>query len=766
MHRKATLAIALHPLTLGILPAQAQEAHEVVAPEAEETIVVAGKRVKKSPLDDATPQQQIPPETLSLYGANSIGELLTRLKQQEGDPPPDIVINGRRLGSIADLAQLPPEAIASIDMYDRSEGRKFGFDGKGRVFNVVLQKQFRSLSSEIRAKTNTDGGRQGGSASIRAARLSGDRRLNGSITVNADGQLRAAELPLFADGNGGPDASETGRPGATDRGILARTRVVSGTLGTSLPLGKSSLTLSANAVQNMSSALLAANPDAPASAGAQPHRRRNRSASQNLSASWSGSTGPWFLNIMGSLANSDNNARILARGEACSAEAGHCRLQDISSRSTAGTFNANASGPLTTLPAGPLRADLSANYSLSHSSNDNRLTSTKTTSNYNTLNSRANLTVPLVNGETPILGWLGQLELTPALDFTRVGSTGHTLGKTFGVNWNPLPELRLQATLQRTPSLPTDSQLNAATLITPGVNIYDYRAGGLVSVNQLSGGAPLERSESRSFTLTGSYSRRVSSVNANLFVNYSNQSTLRPPISLSEPSPLLEAQFPERFVRDAQGTLTLVDTRAFNADHSRSRTISANISLFGIPKMPAAPAEAPAARKPLMWNLDAGVTYAMEQSLTLKPGMTAIDLLTRPLSVSGSPPSRWNLRTMASLGMRGFGGNIAYNWSSAAGSTSQSGAGSSRRASMGTMNLALFHDFSRVAPAAGAGGSGSNALKASRAATPIRLQLTVSNLFNIRPKVWVRDAAGENRLNPWLLDPNGRTIQLSLRMPL
>lgn len=49
---------------------------------------------------------------------------------------------------------------------------------------------------------------------------------------------------------------------------------------------------------------------------------------------------------------------------------------------------------------------------------------------------------------------------------------------------------------------------------------------------------------------------------------------------------------------------------------------------------------------------------------------------------------------------------------------------------------------------------------------PYRLELSVRNLFNTRPNIQTFTASGTNRLNPWLLDPLGRTITLSLRVPL
>lgn len=59
---------------------------------------------------------------MSTYGALSVGELIQELRDEQGGRPFSIIVNGRRVSSVADISKLPAEALDSAQLYARTDG--------------------------------------------------------------------------------------------------------------------------------------------------------------------------------------------------------------------------------------------------------------------------------------------------------------------------------------------------------------------------------------------------------------------------------------------------------------------------------------------------------------------------------------------------------------------------------------------------------------------------------------------------------------------
>lgn len=732
--------------------------------EQDSQIVVRGRRSSRvSPLDKAIPRKTISGAVLSTYGAKSLGELLQRLKRNEGGAEPSIVVNGRRLGSIADLEALPAEVLDSIEMYDTDVGQRFGFRPSGaRVFNLVLKQRFRSLDINAEASTTTDGGRESGKMGLNGARLRGDHRLNMTLSVAEEGALRAGQLPAFgADG-------ETGRTGEADRSLLPAARSINATIGMSLPLGSDMLDLSATLSANRISSLLARDAAGEIPSSLQPRRQRTNGDVQTLSATYSVTRGAWFGSLIGNISRtaSHNLTHLRSVGEpvSCDEKLGTCKSQDIMSVRTAASVVVQAGGPFLDLPAGQARIDLNVGHDHSFAADMDRLANERSTYRYRSSRAQLFLSLPLVDPEMPVFGTLNRLDVSPSLTFESVAGTGRVFGKAMTVNWMPSSTLSFNSMLEDRGGLPSSKQLNAPQLIVPGVNVFDYRAGGLVVADQLTGGTPLSSEKFRMVTASATYTRQSKAILSSVRLVYFHTRTDRPAVSLFEPSPLLEDQFPDRFVRDGKGALTLVDARPFNAFQSLSSSLSGSLDLSGTLHgtqlaNPRSASEdigmAPTASSPspLQWRLGLRGDYMMKQALRLTRRGTAIDLIAHPLSVSGTPPSRWNVSVQGGIASRHTGFDLTYTWRSGARSEAQSGSSGIRSEPLNIFDLTAFYNFKD------GGVLGLN----QRA---VRVTVAVRNMFNARPKVTTFTQVGASRLNPWILSPEGRVVTLSLTVPI
>ena len=156
---------------------------------------------------------------------------------------------------------------------------------------------------------------------------------------------------------------------------------------------------------------------------------------------------------------------------------------------------------------------------------------------------------------------------------------------------------------------------------------------------------------------------------------------------------------------------------------------------------------------PLQWRLGLRGDYTLKQALRLTSLGAAIDLIAHPLSVTGMPPSRWNVSAQGGVASRHAGFDLTYTWRSGARSEQQSGSAGIRSEPLNIFNLTAFYNFR-------------NGGRLRQNQRVVRVALAVHNMFNTRPKVTTSTQAGVFRLNPWILSPEGRVVALSITVPI
>jgi len=166
-------------------PQSAEDAEaeaDAAAYDAENEIVVTGQRPRGSVLGDIPPEIQLSPAEIRSYGASSVNELLQALAPQigsgrgRGGGQPVILVNGRRITSFSEVRDIPPEAIARVDILPEEVALRYGYRADQRVVNLVLRRRFDATTVELAGGMATAGGREVGSFDVDYLQIAGPTR--------------------------------------------------------------------------------------------------------------------------------------------------------------------------------------------------------------------------------------------------------------------------------------------------------------------------------------------------------------------------------------------------------------------------------------------------------------------------------------------------------------------------------------------------------------------------------------------------------------
>ncbi|WP_196221689.1 TonB-dependent receptor [Sphingobium sp. CAP-1] len=183
------------------------------------------------------------------------------------------------------------------------------------------------------------------------------------------------------------------------------------------------------------------------------------------------------------------------------------------------------------------------------------------------------LDVPLTSRSKGVLGGVGDIgvNLNAAAQHYSDFGTLSTLG--YGLRWQPVKAVQILVSANQDRAAPTGTQLTDPLISTPNVSVFDYATGQSVFVTQLSGGnATLKESVRDQFRLSATV-KPFEKPNLTLTATYLNSRTRNPIAAFPSPTPALEAAFPQRFLRDADGNLLQIDARPINFLSSQSEQL-------------------------------------------------------------------------------------------------------------------------------------------------------------------------------------------------
>ena len=172
---------------------------------------------------------------IASYGVSNVEELLTALGPQtrsgrgRGSGRPIILVNGRRIGGFGEVRNLPPEAIAKVEVFPEEVALQYGYAADERVVNLVLKPNFRQITVEAamsaRAVTSSrcNEPRAWNQAALQAA--------NNSNSILAVNTRLANSSPACVENINRPDAAANTKPKPTS----VRLRRASGATGKAAP---------------------------------------------------------------------------------------------------------------------------------------------------------------------------------------------------------------------------------------------------------------------------------------------------------------------------------------------------------------------------------------------------------------------------------------------------------------------------------------------------------------------------------------------------
>ena len=243
--------------------------------------------------------------------------------------------------------------------------------------------------------------------------------------------------------------------------------------------------------------------------------------------------------------------------------------------STAQTGGADAlfSGTLFKLPAGAIStairvgAQTNSFDSRSYRSNIEQAGTVRR----DIVNGQINVDIPLTSRSKQVLGAIGTLSANVNLAVDHLSDFGTLTTVGYGVNWAPVPALRIIASATDEDDAPTAQHLGNPSIVTPNVRVFDYVTGNNAIVTAISGG-------NRALIASTTHTKKLEATlkpwaakDINLTANYVQVRTDNPAVSFPGATAAIESVFPNRFVRDADGDLTQIDQRPINfAESSRS----------------------------------------------------------------------------------------------------------------------------------------------------------------------------------------------------
>ncbi len=474
-----------------------------------------------------------------------------------------------------------------------------------------------------------------------------------------------------------------------------------------------------------------------------------------------------------------------------------------------------ASGPLLSVPAGQLRASLRVGAALNDFSSDSRRLGLNQSVDLsrNSLNAQANFDLPLTSRRQGFLPMFGELSANFNVAAEQVSDFGTLQTVGYGLNWRPNPKLTLIVSHTHDEDAPTVQQLGNPTVLTAGSRIFDYATGQTVDVTGVTGGNPLLTADSRNVLKLGATWKPFTDRDLTLTANYVDSRIRNPIVTFPAASAQIEAAFPDRFVRDADGELTQVDYRPVNFASQSRRELRWGFNYskpIGPQTQPARGAggqrrggmpgqtslagggpEADAAPAP--GGGDAGGGFAgpgggfrggggrggggrgggrggsqdgrlqfaiyhtvfFEDEYLVRPGGPVLDFLDGAAAGNGGGQPRNEVEAQFGVSERGLGLRLSADWLSGTTVVGAPGSptGNLSFSDIGKINLRLFADLSQR----------KTLIEKAPFLKGARVTLGITNLFDA--KVKVRDANGATPLSyqPDYIDPQGRTIRLSFR---
>ncbi|WP_369061645.1 TonB-dependent receptor [Caulobacter sp. 73W] len=778
--------------------APAQAAHDEYADETEvEALVVTSSRQQPGAvIGDIPPELQLSPRDIRAYGVSNVSELITALSPQtasgRGGGRPIILVNGQRISSFTEIRDLPTEAIMRVDILPEEVSLKYGYRADQRVINLVLRNRFRAITVEGAVKTPTKGQGEVFEAKANRLQIQRERRLMLDAKASKTNDILESDRDIAnTEGDANYRTLQPDSESVTLTAVLSRPLKdgVSASVNGSLDASRNVSLLGLADGSNL-------NPTDPfALADPQALRRTADAFALHAGGTVNGSMKGWMWSLT---ANADHNDSLNKTDR----EVGGLAYRD---KSRSITLSADTelvvNGVLADLDAGAVSTTFKAGLATSNFNTRALRAGVASTGDLgrDTGSFQANIDVPLASRNKEVRAALGDLSANFNFAVDELSDFGTLTAIGYGLNWSPIKPLRVIASVTDEENAPSVEQLGGPVLVTPGARVFDFVRGETVEVTRIEGGAPGLDAANRNVMKLGLTLKPLTETDLTLTANWVRTETKNLVASFPSASNQIEAAFPERFIRDADGRLLQIDSRPINFDRRETEELrwgftwrkpltsnragatgagnrgpGAQRQGGGDQAPPPADGPRPEGGGPRFGggpggpgggfggfgprgggggNLQLGVfhTLRLQDEIFIRPGTPSLDLLDGDaLGNSGGQP-RHQIDLQANASRNGLGVSMNARWQSGT-TVVGSRLGDLEFDDLSTFNVRLFADlgaqpWARQNPW----------LRGSR------VSLSVDNVFDSRQQV--RAASGETPINfqPDYLDPLGRQVRISFR---
>ncbi|MFN3551495.1 MAG: TonB-dependent receptor domain-containing protein [Novosphingobium meiothermophilum] len=795
-------------------------------------IVVVATRLKGQVETALPPIAVLDEEAIASYGAGSIQELLAALSPQTSSGRgrsggmPIVLVNGMRVSGFRELRGLPPEAIRRVEVLPEEVALKYGYRPDQRVVNFILKDNFSSLGTDTEFRLPASGGFAEWEQEFTLTKIAGNNRINVVAKLEDASPLTEAERGIIQPPTAGTRVAADPDPAAY-RTLLGDTRSaqINATLARALG-GGAGLTVNMLAQQDHSRTLNGLNgvtlTDGEGSftrttLDPRPLTTQRRTTTLQASAALNKPLGAWLLAVtadgghvetrstidnradLSGLQSLVSSGALAAGGTLPAAGIVAVPADRALAKTDSLTSLATISGRPLRLPGGEVSLTVKTGFDYAGiRSNDTRTQQGTVRLKRGDAQAGFSIDLPITSRKEAFGATLGDLSFNANAEVHRLSDFGTLYNWGGGLTWSPTEKLTLQASYVAADKAPTLTQLGGPTIVTPNVAVFDFSRGETVLATVITGGNPgllKERQRDWKFGATWNLPFLANSTFvAEYFRNRSNDTTNAFPLL----TPEVEAAFPGRVVRDADGRIISVDQRAVTFAEEKSSRLRQGVNLsgsFGKPDASARrgppgaggpgggpgmgagpgggmrpPSAGGGAGMPRMggfrggpggfnsdgrgrWNLSLFHTIRFDQTVQIGQGTAVLDQLGGQ-ALSGAV-ARHGMELEGGGFYRGFGLRVSGTYTGGARIDASGAPGSTALhfAPIAMFNLRLFADLGRKEKLV----EKVPFLKGSR------ISLSADNLFNAQQRVTDDSGAVPLRYQPGFLDPRGAVFELEFR---
>jgi hypothetical protein len=675
------------------------------------------------------PILELTPAELESYGVDTLSDLVEALgpltRSSRSDQMPVVLINGHLAGQ-AEFKTLPREAIERVEVLPETVALQYGFSENQRVLNFILRAHYRAVPVHGSDSGATEGGSQTQSTDVSWVRLEDELRSTLYASYRDAAWLRANQREIDVPAN----SDLTLQPAKTD-GTLAGT--LSGrVLGVASSIEASIDADSTRSLQGEADLL--------------PLRQSEHDITQYLATQLTGLVGTYVWGATASYTHEQSSS---------SSDTGFNPDDTAVSDHTNAGFNVgnlqlSLSGAPMRLPAGLLLANLKVAFQYQDFDTDSVVPGLAVVHSALVRTVRSgnlNASIPIVAPDQQRAGKLGDLSATLDVALDNVSNVGPLWSLSYGLVWIPIKGIYVDAIVTDHKTAPTVQQILAPPIFTPNVETFDFVTDETVYVTQITGGGgALQPTDDQSESFGLSLGPLLGGTS---FTAHYEQNQIRNAIGALPPlTAEVEQAFPDRFLRDATGTLVELDDRAVNLQRQRIDDLK-----WGFTWRAALDSAARQGSSDRI-EISAFDTWYLRDTILIRDGVPQLDLLSgAPSDASGGQP-RHKVDVRAVTYKSGAGAVLSASWHSPTivASNDPTAPDTLYFSSLGTVDFRLFADLARLP-----------STSAHAWAHGGRVYLGVTNLFDRRQSVHDATGATPIAFEPGYLDPPGRVITLSAR---